>query len=84
MKCQVMVELTGVDGAVQVLEPGAGGSSSIELSPAMIGLTLADGKRALSRLPEPLVRALPEEYCSGLRRCSRGPARPHLEHFPIG
>ena len=77
MKWRVLVELTGADGAVSTHEVSTGGGASVELSPASIGLTLADGKRTLAALQGHLVQAQAEQYCLGRRRCPRcGSQRP--------
>lgn len=77
MKWRVMVELTGVDGAVRVHEVSAGGSAMTEYSPEAIGLTLAEGKRTLAGLQRHLVQAQTEDYRRGRRRCPRcGSQRP--------
>jgi hypothetical protein len=77
MKWRVMVELTGSDGSVRTREVSAGGSNTAECSAATVGLTLADGKRALAGLQDHLVRAQTEEYCLQRRRCSHcGSQRP--------
>jgi hypothetical protein len=83
MKWRVLVELTGLDGTVRTHEISAGGATATELSPAAIGLTLVDGKRALAELQDHLARAQTEEYCRGRRRCSRcGSQRPLKEGSP--
>ena len=77
MRWRVVVELTGVDGAVRTHEVSAGGVTAIEDSSTTIGLTLEDGKRTLAVLQDHLVRAQTEEYCRGRRRCPRcGSQRP--------
>lgn len=63
MRWRVMVELTGVDGAVRTHEVSAGGVTAIEESSTAIGLTLENGKRTLAGLQDHLVRAQTEEYC---------------------
>jgi hypothetical protein len=70
MKWRVMVELVGGDGSVCTHEIGSGGSNTGEYSAAVVGLTLADGKRILAALQHNLVRAQAEEYCRQRRVCS--------------
>jgi hypothetical protein len=70
MKWRVMVELTGSDGTVRAHEIGIGGSNTAECSAATVGLTLADGKRALAGLQRHLVQAQAEEYCRQRQVCS--------------
>ena len=70
MKWRVMVELIGGDGSVCTHEIGSGGSNTGEYSAAVVGLTLADGKRILAALQHNLVRAQAEEYCRQRRVCS--------------
>jgi hypothetical protein len=70
MKWRVMVELTESDGTVRTHEVSTGGSDTAECSAATVGLTLADGKRALAGLQHHLVRAQVEEYCRQRRVCS--------------
>lgn len=70
MKRQVVVELTGADGTVRSEEVSAGGINTAECSAVTIDLTLADGKRTLAGLQDPLVQAQAEEYCRQRRRCS--------------
>jgi hypothetical protein len=53
MRWRVMAELTGMDGTVHTHEVSVGGATTIEHSSATIGLTLADGKRALAGLQGP-------------------------------
>src|SRR5208282_6664377 len=70
MKRRVMVELTAGDGTVRTHEISTGVSNTAECSAATVGLTLADGKRALAGLQHHLVRAQAEEYCRQRRVCS--------------
>ncbi len=56
-----VVELTGPDGAVQMHEVSAGGGTTSQYSPEMIGLTLSEGKRTLAGLQHHLVRGQAEE-----------------------
>jgi hypothetical protein len=52
MTRRVMVELTGMDGAVRTHEFSAGGVTAIEGSYTTIGLTLEDGKPTLVGLQD--------------------------------
>jgi hypothetical protein len=65
-----MVELTASDGTVRTHEISTGGSNTAECSAAMVGLTLADGKRILAGLQHQLVQAQAEDYCRQRRVCS--------------
>ena len=77
MKWRVVVELTGMDGAVQWHEVGTGGDGTAVCSVGTLGLTLADAKRTLAGLQRHLVQAQADEHCRGRRRCQRcGAQRP--------
>ena len=69
MKWRVMVELTGVEGTVQLHEVSAGGSATAECSAETLGLTMAEGKMTLAGLQRHLVQAQAEEHCRSRRRC---------------
>ena len=69
MKWRVMVELTGVEGIVQLHEVSAGGSATAECSAETLGLTMAEGKMTLAGLQRHLVQAQAEEHCRSRRRC---------------
>ncbi len=47
MKWRVVVELTGMDGTVQLHEVGTGSDTTAVCSVGTLGLTLADAKRTL-------------------------------------
>jgi len=77
MKWRVVVELTGMDGTVQLHEIGSGGDTAAVCSVGTLGLTLADAKRTLAGLQRHLVQAQADEHCRGRRRCQRcGAQRP--------
>jgi hypothetical protein len=54
MRWRVMVELIGADGVVVVHEVSTG-DSTIAVSPATVGLTMADGKQTLAGLQRHLI-----------------------------
>jgi hypothetical protein len=77
MKWRVVVELTGMDGTVQLHEVGSGGNAAAVGSVGTLGLTLANAKRTLAGLQRHLVQAQADEHCRGRRRCQRcGAQRP--------
>jgi hypothetical protein len=68
MKCCVIVEVVGDDGAVQVHEVGCGHRTGAA-SAGALGLTLPDAKGMLAGLQRHLVQTQAAEHCRERRQC---------------
>src|SRR3954464_14311204 len=77
MRWQVVLELTGTDGAQQVHEVRAGEPPPTGHTAAMLGLGLEESRAILAAVQRHLVAAQVEEHCRSRRRCDRcGAPRP--------
>ena len=81
MQWRVMVELSGVEGTVQLHEVSTGGSATAEYSAETLGLSVAEGKMTLAGLQHHLVQAQAEEHCRSRRRCDCCGAQRPLKDF---
>ena len=70
MKWRVLLELTKVDGNVKTRELMTGHRPTIAMSPAAIGLTLAEGKSVLAVMQTRLIQAQADRYSQHRRICS--------------
>ncbi|MBV9909195.1 MAG: hypothetical protein JOY52_16720 [Hyphomicrobiales bacterium] len=66
------MELAGADGAVHSHEISVGGADTLDHSAETLGLTLAEGKKALAGLQRHLVQAQSEGSTADFMRSKQG------------
>lgn len=70
MQWRVLLELTEANGNVETRELVTGHQPTIAISPAAIGVTLAEGKSVLAAMQTELVQAQAERFCQHRRKCA--------------
>jgi hypothetical protein len=70
MKWRILLELTETTGSVQTREMVTGDRPTNVISPASIGLSLAESKSILAAMQTQLVQAQTDGYCDHRRKCS--------------
>jgi hypothetical protein len=71
MRWRVLLEVTGTDGTTVTHEVSAGVRHAPDTAPAMIGLTLAEGKSTLAVLQHNLFQMQAASHCEARRQCPR-------------
>ena len=83
MRWRVLLEVTETDGVLVTHEVSAGTRHASDVSPASIGLTLAEGKLTLAILQRHLIRMQAASLCEERRRCQHcGSRRPIKDRRP--